>query len=121
VPFKDILRELVKLTPGASGAILTDWEGEAVVHYCCSHTDEYDLKLIGAHKGIILNRIKDAQERLGHGDAREAVVTTEFQHIIIGAIGADYTLIVTLERDSLLARGRYNFQRAVKQLAKEIY
>jgi len=121
VPFKDILKELVEVTPGASGAILTDWEGEAVVHYCCSHTDEFDLKLIGAHKGIILNRIKEAQERLRHGDAREAVITTEFQHFIIGAIGADYTLILTLERDALLARAQYSFRKSIKLLAKEIY
>jgi predicted regulator of Ras-like GTPase activity (Roadblock/LC7/MglB family) len=121
VPFKNILRELVETTSGASGAILTDWEGEEVVHYCCSHTDEFDLKLIGAHKAIILSWIKETQQRLQHDGALEAVITTELQHFIVGAIGSDYTLILTLEKDAMLARARYCFQKSVKLLAKEIY
>jgi predicted regulator of Ras-like GTPase activity (Roadblock/LC7/MglB family) len=119
VPFKDILRDLVEATPGASGAILTDWEGEAVVCHCGE--DEYEMKLIGAHKGIILNRIKDVQRRASHGDVCEAVITTECQHFIIGAVGSDYSLIMTLRRDSLIARAQYQFQKSVKLLEKEIY
>jgi predicted regulator of Ras-like GTPase activity (Roadblock/LC7/MglB family) len=121
VPFKEILSELVDATPGASGAILTDWEGESVVCYCHSCEDEYEMKLIGAHKGIVLNRIKDAQQRLSHSEVLEAVITTECQHFIVGPVGDDYSLILTLKRDSLLALAQYRFRRSVKLLGKEIY
>ena len=30
MPFKRILQTLVEATPGATGAVLADWEGEAV-------------------------------------------------------------------------------------------
>ena len=65
MPFKAILKELVEVTPGASGAILADWEGEAV-EQCC-HYDDFELKVIGAHKGIILNQMKEIHGRFPAG------------------------------------------------------
>jgi predicted regulator of Ras-like GTPase activity (Roadblock/LC7/MglB family) len=118
VPFKTILMELVEATPGASGAILTDWEGEAVEHY--SLVDEYELKLIGAHKGIILNRMKEIQHRFLSGDVHEAVISTNTLHVMIGTIDEDYSLIMTLDRNALVARALRNFQRAINSLKKEI-
>ncbi len=118
MPFKTILRELVENTPGASGAILTDWEGEAVEQY--SLADEYELKLIGAHKGIILNRMKEIQHELLPGDIHEAVISTETHHVIIGTISNDYSLIMTLGKNALVGRALYEFQRSIKSLKKEI-
>lgn len=118
MPFKAILRKLVETTPGASGAILTDWEGEAVEQY--SLADEFELKLIGAHKGIILNRMKEIQHRFLSGEVNEAVITTNTNHIIIGTIDEDYSLIMTLDRNVLVARAMRNFQVAIQSLKKEI-
>jgi predicted regulator of Ras-like GTPase activity (Roadblock/LC7/MglB family) len=121
VPFKDILRELVADIPGAGGAILTDWEGEAVVYYCRCNDDGYELKVIGAHERIILDRAKEAHQRVNPGAVREVVITTDSQHFIIGAVGTDYSLILTLERDSMLGWACYRFKRSLKLLGKEIY
>jgi predicted regulator of Ras-like GTPase activity (Roadblock/LC7/MglB family) len=118
LPFKTIIRALVESTPGASGAILTDWEGEAVEQY--SLADEFELKLIGAHKGIILNRMKDIQQKLLSGDVLDTVVSTDTYHVIIGAIDQDYSLIMTLGKDSLVAKALREFRCAVKSLKKEI-
>ncbi len=118
MPFKAILMKLVETTPGANGAILTDWEGEAVEQY--SLADEFELKLIGAHKGIILNRMKEIQHRFLSGDVHEAVISTNTHHVIIGTIDEDYSLIMTLDRNALVARAIRNFQRAILSLKKEI-
>ncbi len=119
MPFKSILQELVESTSGASGAILTDWEGEAVVFF--GNADEYELKLIGAYKNILLNRIKEVQQGVSHGEIHEAVITTEFLHIITGVVGSDYSLVMTLRRDAVLGRALFAFQKSVKLLEKEIY
>ncbi len=118
MPFKAILKELVESTPGAGGAILTDWEGESVEQY--SLTDEFELKLIGAHKGIILNRMKDIQQKLMPGDLLDTVVSTDTHHVIIGAIDHDYSLIMTLGKGVLVAMALREFRCAVKSLKKEI-
>ncbi len=53
--FKRILGKLIDAVPGSCGALLADWEGEAVDQV--ARMDDYELKVIGAHKGIIFNRI----------------------------------------------------------------
>jgi predicted regulator of Ras-like GTPase activity (Roadblock/LC7/MglB family) len=119
VPFKAILRKLVEDTPHASGAILADWEGEAVEHYCLY--DDYELKLLGAHKGIILNRMKEIHGDLAVGELQDVVITTGKQPVIIGVVGPEYSLVMTLARDALIGPALYRFRQAVKLLEKEIY
>jgi len=120
VPFKAILRELVCSTPGATGAILTDWEGEAVEHYSLSD-DDFSIKILGAHQNIILNRIREIRHRVPSHGLREGVITTDRKHLILGAIGEDYALVLTLERDALVGRALIQVQLSVRLLEKEIY
>ncbi len=119
MPFKAILKELVESTPGASGAILADWEGEAVDQHCLY--DDYELKVIGAHKGIILNQMRDLHRGFAAGELREAVIATGQQRVIIGAVGADYSLVMTLEPEAVVGRAMYRFRNATRLLEKEIY
>lgn len=119
MPFKRILTELVAAVPGASGAILADWEGEAVEQSCLY--DDYELKFIGAHQGIILNRMKEAHSELAVGGLREAVISTEGDRFIIGPIGPDYVLVMTLGRKAIVGQAVHHFRASVTLLAKEIY
>jgi predicted regulator of Ras-like GTPase activity (Roadblock/LC7/MglB family) len=105
--------------PGATGAILADWEGEAV-EQCCKY-DVFDLKVIGAHKGILLNLLKDAHQEMDAGEMKHAVITTEKQHYLTGSIGADYFLVMTLDRSAIVGLAIYHFQRAIDRMYKEIY
>ncbi len=63
MPFKELLGQLVARVPGAQGAIVADWEGEAVDQF--GVMDDYDLKIIGAHKGVILQNLRAVVTRLG--------------------------------------------------------
>ena len=119
MPFKRILQEFVENTPGAIGAILADWEGEAVEQFC--RYDDFELKIIGAHKGIILNLIKDLHKAAAAGNPQEALISTESLHVIIGPVGQDYSLVMTLDRDAIVGRALYGFKEAVQSLYKEIY
>ena len=119
MPFKAILRELVEVTPAAAGAILADWEGEAVAQHCLD--DDYELKVLGAHEGIILNRMKEVQVEVPAGELQLAVITTDKQHVIIGVVGPDYSLVMTLAREAIIGPALYRFRQTVKLLEKEIY
>ncbi len=119
MPFKAIIEDLVTTTPGANGAILADWEGEAVVQ--CCHYDDFELKVIGAHNGILFNLMKDLHRQFADGGVREAVIATEQIQVIVGAVGPDYSLIMTFDRDGILGRALYRFRTAVALLEKEIY
>jgi predicted regulator of Ras-like GTPase activity (Roadblock/LC7/MglB family) len=119
VPFKTILKQLVEITPKADGAILADWEGEAVEFFC--RYDDYELKILGAHKGIILNRMKEIQADLAAGNLLDVVISTEKQLIIIGAAGPDYVLVMTLAKGALVGPALYRLRQALQLLVKEIY
>ncbi len=119
MPFKNILRELVESSPGATGAILADWEGEAVEQHCLY--DNYELKVIAAHKGIVLNQIRDVQAAFPGEELCDAVITTSSQHILTGVIGPDYSLVMTLDREAVVGLALFRFRKALKLLEKEIY
>ena len=119
MPFKTILKELVETTPGANGAILADWEGEAVEQYCM--TDTFELKVTAAHKGIILNQLKDVLANFPAGELRDAVITTASRHAIVGPVGSDYSLVMTLDRAAVIGLALRRFTRTVRLLKKEIY
>jgi predicted regulator of Ras-like GTPase activity (Roadblock/LC7/MglB family) len=119
VPFKKILQDFMEAVPSASGAILADWEGESV-EQCCSY-DEFDLKIIGAHKGILLNFMKELHHELNAGELETAVISTDGQHILIGPVGPDYIMVATLRRDVIVGLAVQHFREAVARFYKEIY
>lgn len=119
MPFKSILKNLMDSVPGATGAILADWEGEAVEHFC--HYDVYDLKVIGAHKGILLNLMRDAHQKMSAGEMLHTVISTANQYYLTGPIGPDYFLVMTLDRSAIVGRAIRAFNEAMALMYKEIY
>lgn len=116
--FEVILKDLVDRVPKAVGAILVDWEGEAVMERC--HCDPYDMRFIAAHKGIILARLKEMQCAPQIGDVEDVVVTSSDGHLVIGCIDQDYSLVMHAERSCPVSLGLYHFRQAIELLKKEI-
>jgi predicted regulator of Ras-like GTPase activity (Roadblock/LC7/MglB family) len=118
VPFKSLLNSLIERVPGAQGAIIADWEGEAVDHV--GVMDDYDLKIMGAHKGVVLHSMREVADRLGDDDLREIVVTTRLTQTVIMPVTKDYYLVLTLDRSDMLGRALMETRRCVKALYQEI-
>lgn len=119
MPFKTLLTTLVEAVPGANGAILADWEGEAVEQF--SHGDPFEMKVTAAHWGIMLTRLKGLHEKFSTGAVRESVISTDEQYVIVGAIGEDYALVMTLARNALPLLALNRFRETAQLLHKEIY
>ena len=119
MPIQDILKDLVDSTPHAVGAILVDWEGEAVQEHC--HCDPYEIRFIAAHKGIILNRFKEIhRDGQAGGAIEDVVVTTGGAHLIIGVVGQDYALVLHVGRGCPVAQALHRFRGAVGLLKREV-
>lgn len=116
--FKETLENLIERVPGALGAILADWEGEAVDQV--SRIGEYELKVLGAHKGIILTKMRQAMRDLESDVLEEIVVTTERNQTLILPITQDYYLVLTLQREELLGRALFEARRTIAILRNEI-
>lgn len=116
--FEVILKNLVDQVPQAVGAILVDWEGEAVMEHC--HCDPYDIRFIAAHNGIILARLKEMRSVAQIGAVEDVVVTSTSGHLIIGCIDQDYSLVMNIERSSPISPALFHFRRAIVELKREI-
>jgi len=116
--FKRILGRLVESVPGANGAILADWEGEAVDQV--ARMDDYELKVIGAHKGVILTNLRDVVRRLEGSDLKEIVVTYDLMQVIIMPVTHEYFMVLTLDRSDALGRALFEARRCIALLRDEI-
>ncbi len=128
MPFKAILKTLVEKTRGATGAILLDWEGEAVADFAKS--PDIDLPAIGAHKGIILNLTRDALTRLkGENmspnafvgdDVKTIGISTELAGIALSTVKGGYYLVVTVEKNKPLGIVFFESKKAIKDIEREM-
>jgi len=118
MPFKSLLTELVDSVPGARGAIVADWEGEAVDQV--GPMDAYDLRLLGAHKGIILGNLRIMLDRIGDEELQEVVISTSDTQTLVMPITADYFLVLTGCRRQLLGKARFAARRCIGLLKQEI-
>jgi predicted regulator of Ras-like GTPase activity (Roadblock/LC7/MglB family) len=114
------MKNLVENVPGADGCILADWEGEAVEGFCLY--DDFSLKVIAAHCGILHQHLKIIHSTVRDGTVNEVVLATDTRYLIVGAIGNDYSIVLTLDRNrSILGYALRKFRLTVAQLYGEIY
>jgi len=118
MPFKSMLGEMIERVPGAQGAIIADWEGEAVDQV--GLMDDYDLKLIGAYKGVILTSLREVTSRLNHDHLKEIIITTERAQMIVLPVTMEYFLVLALDRSDVLGRALFEARRCLQSLQKEI-
>lgn len=119
MPFNQMLTALVRAVPGGQGAILIDREGEAVDQHTLE--DPYQMKVAGAHWGIIRIRLEALFDHFAAGLPRESIITTTNQHVLMGCVGEEYFLVLTLDRLAAPLKGLLPFRETVERLRKEIY
>lgn len=116
--FRTLLGQLVANVPGARGAIIADWEGEAVDQV--GLMDSYDLQVLGAHKGVVLHNLCRVVSRLGNDRLTEVVITTTLGQTVILPITRDYFLLLTCDRHSVIGQALHQARRCLPALQREI-
>lgn len=118
MPFKSILKELVERVNGAQGAILLDWEGEAVDQY--AHISDYDIKFIGAHTGIILHNLRERLKReFGDDDVKGIAIDLETRKIVVSPVDKDYYAVIVLSHEAALGMVRHEIEATVRALREQ--
>lgn len=117
MPFKSLLNRLLEDIPGALGAVIIDWEGEAVDHV--TRINEYEIKVLGAHSGIILNLLKDALLQIDSGELNEVMIRTGNNKTLIAPLTEDYLLVLQLGSIAIAARASYKARRCIDELRHE--
>ena len=102
--FADILQRAIERVPGAQAAVFADWEGEAVDAFSEAAESLTEIRLIGAHWGVIYQQARATCEKLRLGDV--GLVLLEFSRgtVIVRRITADYFVVVALESEGSLGQ-----------------
>ena len=117
MPFSTVLNQLLDDIPGAKGVIILDWEGEAVDQ--AAHISDYDMKVIGAHCGIVVQRLKEMLQRVDSGTFEEIVFRYEAEKTIVASLSDDYFLLVQLAGDCVTAIAANRIKCCVADLRQE--
>ncbi|OEU76414.1 MAG: GTPase-activating protein [Desulfuromonadales bacterium C00003093] len=117
MPFKSLLNRLLEDIPGALGAIIIDWEGEAVDQV--ARIGEYDLKVFAAHKGIILGLLREALSRIESGNLEEVLIRTDHKKTLLAPLTEDYFLLLVLGPQAIVARAAFKMRCCVAELRSE--
>ncbi|MBN1956740.1 MAG: roadblock/LC7 domain-containing protein [Desulfuromonadales bacterium] len=117
MPFKSLLNRLLEDIPGALGAVIIDWEGEAVDQV--ARINDYEIKVVGAHSGIILNLLREALSRIESGNLEEVIIRTGENKTLIAPLTEDYLLVLLLGPQAIAARAAYKARRCVYDLRHE--
>ena len=98
--FAEVLADLVGEIPGAQAAVFLDWEGEAVDQF--GHLPEFDIKLLGAHWGVVLNLIRTRVPQEVLGSPKVLLLVCRDAVVLLGVVELDYYLVLTIRPDSNL-------------------
>lgn len=118
MPFKNLLQEMLDQLPGSIGAIIADWEGEAVDQW--ARIDDFEIKVLGAHKGIILTRLREVLQRLDGGNLEEVLIHFEQGKTLITPLNEDYFLVLTVEPQVLVGKASHVMRRCAALLRAEV-
>jgi len=91
--FREILDDMLGALPHAHGAVFADWEGEAVDHVSIGATST-QIRLVGAHWGIIYFRAHDCFERSALGASETLVLRFTEEQIVVRHVEEGYYVVV---------------------------
>jgi predicted regulator of Ras-like GTPase activity (Roadblock/LC7/MglB family) len=117
-PFGLILQAMVERIPGAIGAIFADWEGEAIDQF--AHLPAIEIKLIGAHWGVVLQQVAERLHKIGAGPVAELVVDCQEAVILVVPVTERYFVVLEASRAVHLGTARREVERSAHTLLGEV-
>ena len=117
--FKTILSKLVESIPGAACAVFVDWEGETVDAYALDG-DEYHVKFVGAHNGVLLDAAKRLAKAVDMGETRQLMIRSDKHDYVTWPVHDGYFIVLTVKSGTQLVRVEAALGEAVASLKKEM-
>ena len=97
-PFASILRRAVERTPNAIGGAFADSEGEMVDSF--ANGDAYELAVITAHYGVILQHLVDAFGTWHFGWPEHFIAVHERLEVVVCAVDLGYFALIASRQPS---------------------
>jgi predicted regulator of Ras-like GTPase activity (Roadblock/LC7/MglB family) len=119
VSFKGHLNSILERVEGGVGALIMGTDGIAVEKSLAEAGRDANLDIAAAEFISVVRSAQRASSNMGFGDLRELVVSTDRFHFLLRLMAQEYFLVLVLDRDGNLGRGRFELRKAELDLARE--
>ena len=116
--FTEFLVELVGAVPMAVGAVIQDCEGETVDSF--GHMLEFDLMIQAAQWGLLWRELQFPMEPRRLKGAREILIETSTQKILLTTLFKEYYLVFFLGKDAQLVEARRILDQYLQAIKEEM-
>jgi predicted regulator of Ras-like GTPase activity (Roadblock/LC7/MglB family) len=117
--FKELLETILDRTEGSLGALIMGTDGIAVEKALAEAGKDANLDIAAAEFTSLVRGAQRAGTDLGLGNLRELVVSLDDSIILMRLLSRDYFVVLALNPDGNLGRGRFELRKAELQLARE--
>ena len=117
--FKELLETIIERTEGSLGALIMGTDGIAVEKVLAEAGKEANLDIAAAEFTSLVRGAQRAGNDLGLGNLRELVISLDDSIILMRLLSRDYFVVLALNPEGNLGRGRFELRKAELQLAKE--
>jgi predicted regulator of Ras-like GTPase activity (Roadblock/LC7/MglB family) len=117
--FKELLETMIERTEGSLGALIMGTDGIAVEKVLAEAGKEANLDVAAAEFTSLVRGAQRAGNDLGLGNLRELVISLEDSIIVMRLLNREYFVLLALNPEGNLGRGRFELRKAELQLAKE--
>jgi len=117
--FKDILKNALERTEGGIGAVIMGMDGIAVEKVLLDAGIEANLDVAAAEFNAIIRTAQRTGKTMEFGALQEVVVSFDTLRFAMRQLSNDYYLVMALEADGNLGRGRFELRKAELDLARE--
>jgi predicted regulator of Ras-like GTPase activity (Roadblock/LC7/MglB family) len=117
--FKEMLESMIERTEGCLGALIMGTDGIAVEKVLGEAGADANLDVAAAEFTSLVRSAQRAGHETGLGGLRELVVSLESAILIMRLLSKDYFVVLAINSQGNLGRGRFELRKAELKLAKE--
>ena len=117
--FKEMLESSIERTEGSLGALIMGTDGIAVEKVLGEAGMEANLDIAAAEFTSLVCSAQRVGVDTGLGGLRELLVSLEGAMLLMRLLSRDYFVVLALNSEGNLGRGRFELRKAELKLAKE--
>jgi predicted regulator of Ras-like GTPase activity (Roadblock/LC7/MglB family) len=117
--FSENLREIQEKTDGCLGVLIMGMDGISVEENWQRAGKDANLDVAVAEFTALVRNARRTSNDMGLGALRELVVLTETANFVMRLVSQDYFLVLAIEPEGNLGRGRYELRRAELIMERE--
>ena len=117
--FKNLLETIMERTEGSLGALIMGLDGISVEKVLGDAGAEANLDVAAAEFTSLVRSAQRAGNDTGLGNLKELVISLDEAVVVMRLLSRDYFVVLALNPEGNIGRGRFELRKAELQLAKE--